>query len=183
MVNCTITFNLSTNNFLVHVNTLNLSKNRALNCLILVYLLMTLIRFFLFATFFPIISNIGLKSKWKEMVFHAFGGLRGAVGIALAISLDNEVIRSTVLIDPRRRTTSELFAITGGISLLTLFVNGMLAGPLLKYLKLGRASPARGKVTKRYEDQMRKRLINRLVRLLGEPRFKNVDFEIIRKKC
>jgi len=149
--------------------------------LILVYVLMTLIRFFLFACFFPIISNIGLKSHWKEMVFHAFGGLRGAVGIALAIALDNEVIQSTVFIDPKRRGTSELFGLTGGISLLTLFVNGMLAGPLLKYFKLGRASPARLKVTNRYEAQMKKRLIDKLITLLGEPRFAKLDYELIQK--
>ena len=46
-----------------------------------VYLLMTVIRFVLFGVAFPLISRIGLKSNWKEMVFQSFGGLRGAVGI------------------------------------------------------------------------------------------------------
>ena len=49
--------------------------------LIVVYLLMTIIRFLLFGVAFPIISRIGLKSNWKEMLFQSFGGLRGAVGI------------------------------------------------------------------------------------------------------
>jgi len=149
--------------------------------LFLVYVLMSIIRFGLFGAFFPIISKIGLKSKWKEMVFQSFGGLRGAVGIALAISLDNEVIRSTVRIDPRRRETSELFAITGGISLLTLFINGTLAGPLLKKLNLGRASVARQEVTKRYEDQIKTRLMNQFVILLGKSSFAELDFGIVRK--
>ncbi len=77
--------------------------------LFLVYILMTVIRFFLFGLFFPIISRIGLKSNWKEMVFHSFGGLRGAVGIALAIALDSEVINATVRTDPKRIFTFQLF--------------------------------------------------------------------------
>ncbi len=77
--------------------------------LLITYILMTVIRFSLFGMFFPIISKIGLKSNWKEMVFQSFGGLRGAVGIALAIALDSEVIHDTVRTDPRRAYTSQLF--------------------------------------------------------------------------
>lgn len=45
------------------------------------YVFLILIRFFLFAAFYPINSRIGLKSSWQEMVFQSYGGLRGAVGI------------------------------------------------------------------------------------------------------
>ncbi len=45
--------------------------------LILTYIVLFAIRFFLFGVFFPLISRIGLKSSWQEMVFQSFGGLRG----------------------------------------------------------------------------------------------------------
>lgn len=54
--------------------------------LVLLYVLMTVVGFGVTFTFYPIISRIGLKSNWKEMFFLCFGGLRGAVGIALAKS-------------------------------------------------------------------------------------------------
>ena len=146
----------------------------------LVYLLMTVIRFFLFGVFFPIISRIGLKSNKKEMAFHAFGGLRGAVGIALAVALDSEVIQNTVRTDPRRSFTSQLFGITGGISLLTLFINGVLAGPLLRKLGLNRASPDRKLMIKRYDQHLKDFLLDNMIAILGMKQYEKLDFELIK---
>lgn len=147
--------------------------------LIVVYILMMVIRFLLFGLAFPIISRIGLKSKWKETVFQSFGGLRGAVGIALAISLENEVAQQTDEGDQRRVATNQLLGITGGIALLTLFINGILGGPLIKKLKLTRASKERQKIIVRYENSIRRRLLEKLVYLLGEERFECVEYESI----
>jgi len=146
---------------------------------ILVYVLLTVIRFFLFFIFYPIISRIGLKTNKEEAIFQAFGGLRGAVGIALAIALDNEVRNDTVQIDPNRDFTRQLFAIIGWIALLTLFVNGILAGPLLRYLKLGRASVAREKVTDRYKEHFRLNVLDKMIILLGEMRFADLELSFI----
>ena len=81
--------------------------------------------------------------------------------------------------DERRHSTSQLLGITGGISLLTLFINGILAGPLIKKLKLSRASEERKKVLNRYRAQIRRRLLERVVTLLGEDRFENVEYDCI----
>jgi len=141
---------------------------------------MTAVRFFLFGLFYPIISKIGLKSNWKEMVFQSFGGLRGAVGIALCISLENEVNVMTVKEDPRNLNPHQLFAVTGWIALLTLFINGVLAGPLLKALKLGRMSEARKQVVDRYSEVISNELLDLLITLLGQDRFKDIDYTLVR---
>jgi NhaP-type Na+/H+ or K+/H+ antiporter len=60
------------------------------------YILLTVIRFGLFTIAYPITSNIGLKSSPQECFFQAYGGLRGAVGIALAIFLENLVRNQTL---------------------------------------------------------------------------------------
>jgi hypothetical protein len=147
--------------------------------LFLTFIFMTVIRFLLFGAFFPIVSRIGLKSNWKEMVFQAFGGLRGAVGIALAINLDHKVISGTVGIDPKRIPSTQLFGIVGGITLLTLFINGTAAGPLLKKLKLNRSTKERMDILKRYDAVLRKSVSDTLIILLGEAYYRNIDFDFI----
>jgi len=82
--------------------------------MILTYVLMMLVRGLLMSAFYPILARIGLKWNIPEMLFTIAGGLRGAVGIALAISLDNELRRDTIPGDPRRDFTTQIYGITGG---------------------------------------------------------------------
>lgn len=61
----------------------------------------------------------------------SYGGFRGSVGIALALSLNAQIIEGTEN-QAYRASTEKLFCMVGGISLLTLLINGMTSGPLLK---------------------------------------------------
>jgi NhaP-type Na+/H+ or K+/H+ antiporter len=63
--------------------------------LIVLYLLLNVIRSFLFTAIYPITVRIGIKTNWQETAFQIFSGLRGALGIALAIALDNRVAEAT----------------------------------------------------------------------------------------
>lgn len=63
--------------------------------LIVLYLLLNVIRLVQFVSIYPITVRIGLKTNWQETAFQIFGGLRGALGITLAIALDNRVSQAT----------------------------------------------------------------------------------------
>lgn len=149
--------------------------------LFLLYFLLMAIRFFLFAVSYPLISRIGLKSSWQEMVFQSFGGLRGAVGIALAISLDNIVKSEIGETDDRFAVqTNKLFGFVGGIAFLTLVVNGVVAGPFLRLLGLAKTTAFRKRMLSCFRSHARQHAIDDLVQLLSQRRFKSVNFAVVR---
>ena len=79
--------------------------------------------------FFPILKRMGYGLTWKEGLIMMFGGLRGAMGLALAmlVALEsgiNPVVKSLVSIH------------TSGIVIMTLMINGMTTGFLYKKLKV-----------------------------------------------
>merc|ERR1719491_2304897 len=63
--------------------------------LLLVFVLLIVIRFFLIFAFYPITSRMGIGQSIKEAIFMSYGGLRGAVGIALALTLYNDTLEVT----------------------------------------------------------------------------------------
>lgn len=149
--------------------------------LFLLYVLLHVIRFFLFAINYPITSRIGLKTNRRETLFQIYGGLRGAVGIALAIALDNEVARATgeTEVDPTNETR-KLFGFVGGFAFMTLVINGTTAGPLLRRLRLSDSTDTRRKIVQAYETRYRTWMIEHMVRLLAQQRFEHVDFALVR---
>jgi len=149
--------------------------------LFLLYILVNVIRFALIFGFYPLLARIGLGLNWHEALFLGYSGLRGAVGIALAVSLDNEVFAATTEEDVEARDyTATLFGHVGGIAFLTLWINGTLAGPLLKKLGLAKPTETRERVVKRFEDLYYFKMLDDFVFLLADPRFASVDFAVVR---
>ena len=75
---------------------------------------------------------------------------------------------------------NELFCFVGGISILTLTVNGLLSGPLMKLLKLSKSEKTRKKVVENYYKNMVEHVLVEYMRLLSQERFHGVDFSLVR---
>jgi NhaP-type Na+/H+ or K+/H+ antiporter len=138
--------------------------------LLLLYIFVQAIRLFLVFAFYPVLSRIGLKSNWREALFLSFGGLRGAVGIALALSLDSEVVLATLgshgTDDEKSMTralTTKLFGMVGGIALLTLVINGTFSGPLLRRLGLVKSTEIRNRIILHYGQTTRQHMLDEFV--------------------
>ncbi|MEM6451505.1 MAG: cation:proton antiporter [Cyanobacteria bacterium P01_D01_bin.105] len=82
-------------------------------------------------TLIPIINRIHAAPavSFAEQAVLSWGGLRGAVGLALALSLENEMVDGRFLV-----------ALTLGVALFTLLVPGTTMGALLNRLNLNKSS-------------------------------------------
>jgi NhaP-type Na+/H+ or K+/H+ antiporter len=128
--------------------------------LFVLYFFLILIRFVLLFSFYPITKSIGLGTNVQETLFSSFAGLRGAVGIALAIYIDNIVDIASYEIE-----TNRLFGYVGGVAFLTLAINATLAGPLLRRLGLADRPVIREKVINVMHWRVRQRVIDDMVTL------------------
>ena len=147
--------------------------------LFILYAMLNVIRFFLVFSFYPVLSRIGLGSNLQEAVFLSFGGLRGAVGIALAISLTEKVEKATGGGENKfTEDVTKLFGMVGGISFLTLFVNGTLCGPLIKKLGLTKSTETRKKVVEHHLKKAREHILDDFVHLMTLPYFYPADFAV-----
>ena len=153
--------------------------------LVFLYVMLHVIRGLLFAAVYPITVRVGLGTNWKETSFQIYGGLRGAVGIALAIALENEVIEfekdENYDVEGEYKAVSRMYFMVGGIAFLTLFINGATAGPLLKRLGLVEHSEGREKIIYAYRCQMREATILSCVKLLMHERFKFINFLVVQE--
>lgn len=147
--------------------------------LIVLYILVMVIRFFQVGLFFPIFSRVGLRSDWKEAAFLGYGGLRGAVGIALALSL-NRSAREATEDRENLRNTEALEFMAGGVTLATLLINGSTAGPVLRLLGLAKSVLSRKQAVRIFEASAKSFVSEEYLKILSETRFANTNFNVVK---
>ena len=86
-----------------------------------------------------LMNKIGYSIETPGLIILAFGGMRGAVGLSLAmiVSLDTSI--------PAAIGDVVIFH-TAGIALMTLLINGSLTGVLVKQMGMSRLSNAKKKM-------------------------------------
>lgn len=98
--------------------------------LIVLFIFIIIIRFIAILICYPILKHTGEGFTFKELKLSVWGGLRGALAIALALS-----IYTNFEINSGRAKTLILFH-TCGIAALTLLVNGTTAKNLVEEIKI-----------------------------------------------
>ncbi len=100
------------------------------------YVGIQLIRAFSVTLFMPILKRIGIGITREKAAVLVWGGLRGAVSLALALTVaQDDLIPKDV--------GDQVLALCAGIVVLTILVNGTTMGWVLKRLKLDSLPPAK----------------------------------------
>lgn len=102
--------------------------------LLVLYIFLIALRAVIVGLLYPILSNVGLKCDRNDAKFMVWAGLRGALGMALALIVQSN--RTAGEADISNGDASKLFFFVGGIAALTLIINATTAGLVLEYLGL-----------------------------------------------
>ena len=98
---------------------------------VLLYIALHAIRLFSIGIFYPILKRLGYGITFNEIIFVAFAGLRGAIGLGLGLA----ILRQSVEYFPPEVKVAFITEIAA-IVLMTLFINANLVPKLLVHLKL-----------------------------------------------
>merc|ERR1719162_2615393 len=88
---------------------------------------MTAIRGLMMLIARPLLPLMGYDVTNKDCFFMTWGGLRGAVGLALAM-----VVRNSI----NEKDGARVIFYVSGLAFLTLVVNGVLSGPILQRMDM-----------------------------------------------
>merc|ERR1712232_993784 len=103
--------------------------------LLLLFLTVNAARYVMVFFFYPIVSRTGYGLDLPSAVVLGFGGIHGAVGLALAMVIFEEY-------EGNVQGMRVMFHI-GGVTVLSLLVNGLLSAPLLNKCGLTAVDPAK----------------------------------------
>lgn len=142
--------------------------------LFLVYIGLNLIRVLMVALFYPLMKRSGYGLSIREAVILSWGGLRGALGLTLALM----VSYTLPIPEPIRRQT--LF-LTAGIVTLTLTINATTIGWLLKKLGLTTVPSAKLLLDYSVRKQIRDRAEAYFNHLRTQTDLKDANWKTVRK--
>jgi NhaP-type Na+/H+ or K+/H+ antiporter len=117
--------------------------------LFLIYITILVVRAIVLAMFYPLMKRIGYGLSPKDGVIAWWGGLRGAIGLALAL-----IVSSESSIDPEIRT--QILSLTAGIVFLTSLINATTIKPLIDWLGLTKVGEARLQLLEQTVSMLRK---------------------------
>ncbi|MFB6258811.1 MAG: cation:proton antiporter, partial [Flavobacteriales bacterium] len=138
----------------------------------IIYVGMFIARAGVVSLFFPSMKRLGYGVKKAEAYVLWWGGLRGAIGLALALMVAGESA-----IDPPIRNT--FLFLTAGIVMLTLLVNATTVKPLVKSLGLTKIPPTKALMMYNARSYLRTSAENNLERLKEDRFLSRANWQVV----
>eukprot|EP01033_Poteriospumella_lacustris_P002178 gene2178-1591_t len=130
--------------------------------MMVLYVALVAARFVTMLILFPVISKIGHGCSLKEVCFMSWAGLRGALGMALALIVHKQMYGES---SEMSKETSRLLFYVGGISALTLLINATTSKSVLFGLGLLSTNSAEKQLV---TNQVKKKLRKKMNQVIGQ---------------
>ncbi|CAK8989103.1 Sodium/hydrogen exchanger 7 (Na(+)/H(+) exchanger 7) (NHE-7) (Protein SALT OVERLY SENSITIVE 1) [Durusdinium trenchii] len=121
--------------------------------LLVFYILANLARGFMIGVLWPLVNCVSgsdvTRTTWKEVLVMTWGGLRGAVGLALVLSM-----RELLMQQGKQETARLMVFFVSGFAALTLLVNATTCSLLLKCLGLTKTPEAQSAILERLRHEL-----------------------------
>lgn len=146
--------------------------------LLILYALLMIIRGVTLTILYPTIAHIGHRCTEREALFMSWAGLRGALGMALALIVENNCPEDI------HDETSRLFFFVGGIAAMTLVFNATTAKSLLFGLGLlSNDSAEKQLVTTQIKKKLRRQMGKVVDQMTKDFSFTDEDLSEVRQSC
>jgi len=142
--------------------------------LILIYISILVIRGIVLSLFYPLMKRIGYGLNPKDGIIAWWGGLRGAIGLALAL-----IVASEASIDMEIRT--QILSLTAGIVFLTSLINATTIKPLIEWLGLTKVGDARLQLLSQTVAMLRKGGEKEITKLKENRFMSGADWDMVAK--
>jgi NhaP-type Na+/H+ or K+/H+ antiporter len=142
--------------------------------LILVYIAILIVRAGVLALFYPLMKRIGYGLSPKDGVIAWWGGLRGAIGLALAL-----IVASEKVIDEEIRI--QILSLTAGIVFLTSLINATTMKVLINKLGLTKVGAARLQLLAQTVAMLRKGGEKEISKLKDNRFMSGADWDVVAK--
>jgi len=104
--------------------------------LCVVFVCVNAIRFLMVLFIYPLLSRMGTGFSPSDAVVLSWGGMRGAVCLALAVDVEISFDEQNEQTGKHSMVGDQILFMVAGMAMLSLLVNGISTGPLLKWLGL-----------------------------------------------
>ncbi|EID4388441.1 TPA: cation:proton antiporter [Vibrio vulnificus] len=151
-----------------------LDDKEAWLALFVLYLGIMAIRACSITVFMPILKRIGIGITYEKAVVLCWGGLRGAVSLALAMT----VASSDII--PKQIGDHVLF-LCAGIVVLTILFNGSTMGHVLKWLNLSSLPPGKQATVDKAQHEINRALHDMLPKMMTSDFLKGADWETVKQ--
>ena len=142
--------------------------------LIVLYIGITVIRAGSVGLFMPVLKRIGVGITKEKAIVLVWGGLRGAVSLALALIVaQNDSIPKEI--------GDQILFLTAGIVVLTILINGLTMEKLLAYLGLDKLPPAKEATVQKAKSMVYLDVQKYLPDLKNNEFLQNVNWEEIKE--